>query len=215
MKHFRALHGVWRERSRWIPRRPAPCPVKASGFTLIELLVVIAIISTIAGFVVPALVAGRRRAARLECASHLRQLYAFALTYSDESDSRCFPIGPGRKPPAHESFNTLVEFQPEPIPPELFVCPVSDSVPALTDESGWYVLDEENVGYAWTERRTKNTASHRVIACCKYVDQFEDADGVHDGHQGGVNVLYSDGSVKFIKVSELPEDTLLPAGLTR
>ena len=83
------------------------------------------------------------------------------------------------------------------------------------DEKGRFVLTAENVSYALPEKPLKLTAMGRALASCKYVEGHEDDDGFHDGHAGGMNVLFTDGSVRFVLKHELPEDTMLPMGLAR
>lgn len=189
-------------------------PHAGLGFTLIELLVVIAIISVIAGLVVPSLIAAREKANIATCQHNLQEIYTFALAYSDDEGTHAFPIGPGSEPRAHESLNVLLAYEPEAFQPKMFVCPSGDAFLASTDDDGRFVLDDKTNGYAWVARRLKNTAMNRPLASDKYVRGYEDEGGVHDGHRG-VNVLYTDGSVSFVKSSSLPPDTLLPAGLTR
>jgi len=194
-------------------RMQSPC--SGRGFTLIELLVVIAIISIISSLVVPSLLEARRRAQITQCASGLKQIYAFAMSYSDKLGSGHFPFGADKEPRAHESLNQLLEYDAEALDPSLFVCPSSDAAAAKKDAGGSYTLAEENLGYAWVARRLKNTAVNKPLASCKYVDGYTDEDGEHAGHRGGMNVLMTDGSVRFVPVSELDPETLLPVGLTR
>lgn len=187
---------------------------RRQGFTLIELLVVIAIISIIAGLVIPSLIEVREKASIAECAHNLKQIYAFAMAYSDEEGRGAFPIGPGTRPRAHESLNVLLAYAPEALVPKLFVCRSSDAIEAEPDDEGRVLLDALSSSYAWTARRLKSTAVNRALASDKYVRGYEDEDGVHDGHRG-VNVLMTDGSVQFVTASSLPPDTMLPEGLTR
>jgi len=185
-----------------------------AGFTLIELLVVIAIISIIAGLVIPSLNEAREKGYRLDCQQNLKQIYTFAMAFSDEKGRGAFPIGPGERPRAHDSLNVLVAFAPEALTPRLFVCKSGNAIEAQPDVDGGYLLDETSNGYAWTARRLKNVAVNKVLASDKYVRGYEDEDGDHSGHRG-VNVLMTDGSVRFVEPSSLPPDTMLPTGLTR
>jgi len=184
------------------------------GFTLIELLVVIAIISIIAGLVIPAVSMAREKANILHCTNNLQQIYAFALGYSEKDGVGSFPLGAGKSPRAHESLNELIASEPEGLTADLFVCRSSDATEAKPDIDGKLVLADENLSYAWLSRKLKNSAVNKIIASDKYVGGYEDEAGSHFGHKG-VNALYTDGSVKFLKPSQLPPDTLLPEGLER
>ncbi|MBI4606005.1 MAG: prepilin-type N-terminal cleavage/methylation domain-containing protein [Planctomycetes bacterium] len=185
------------------------------GFTLVELLVVIAIISVIAGFLLPILIKGQREARKVECASNLRQIGTLALIHADKAGSGCFPFGSGKNPRAHESLTELVRFDPEAVVPELFKCrEAPETVPAEHEEGQPYVLEEDNVSFTWAARKTKITVN-RPLASDKYFEGFEDDDGIHEGHQGGMNVLRTDGSVRFVLSSDLDPATGLPVGLGR
>ena len=185
------------------------------GFTLIELLVVIDIISIIAGFLVPTLLKGRGEAYKVQCGNNLKQIYGFAMPYSDKSGTGAFPIASTKNPRAHDSLNVLIEFEGEGLKPQMFHCQAGEAVDAEVDEQKKFVLDDHSLGYSWLAKRTKNTAMSRAVSSDKYVDKYEDSDGPHEGHPKGMNVLYTDGSVKFVNESELPPDTKLPEGLTR
>jgi len=67
--------------------------MKRSGntfFTLIELLISIAIIAILAGLLLPALNAARRKAQTMQCMNFQRQLGITLLQYTDDNNS-CFP----------------------------------------------------------------------------------------------------------------------------
>ena len=186
-----------------------------SGFTLIELLVVIAIISIISSQVVPTLLQGRKEAQKLQCANNLKQIYAYAVAYSDKSGTGRFPAAAGKSSAAHDSLNELIAFNREGLSPKIFNCQASESVAQTLAEGEKLLLSPESSSYAWTGVPLKNTAVDRPIASDKYVEGFEDADGRHAGHDGGMNVLYTDGSVRFVLEKDLDPETGLPPGLER
>lgn len=205
--------GEYRPRARHCPRVR---PQSEVGFTLIELLVVIAIIAIIAGLLVPTLLKGRAAAYKTQCSSNLRQIYNFAMNYSDKRGNGAYPIAPTRDPRAHESLNVLVQWDPD-VPPKLFLCTEGEATVAEVDpETNKYTLEENNLAFSWVTRRMKNTATNKALSSDKYIEGYSDEEAEeHGGHRGGMNVLMSDNSVSFKEESELPEETKLPAGLTR
>ena len=187
----------------------------AKGFTLIELLVVIAIIGIIAGVLLPSLSSGREEAYKVQCGNNLKNLHTFGMLYGDRTKTRKFPIATGRSPTAHDSLQKLVNRYPQDFKPQMFNCPAGEAVQADVDEDGAFLLDETTNAYAWVARATKTSAKNKALGSDKYYDLYEDDLGPHDGHPAGMEAVFTDGSVTFMLVEELEEDTGLPPGLVR
>ena len=189
------------------------------AFTLVELLVVIAIIGILAGLVVPNLMQSQAEGLKLKCKANLRAIYIAAYSYSLKSYA--FPLAPGTRPAAHDSFNLLLRTtHGQGLEPVSFVCPAGEAQPAQV-VNGKFVLDDTSNSYAWVGTRTKCTELKAILASDKYVEG-EDIDyphgQAHSGHQGVVNVVYSNGSIVDLDVFEDADhltDDYLPTGLVR
>jgi prepilin-type N-terminal cleavage/methylation domain-containing protein len=192
----------------------SPRSARRDGFTLIELLVVIAIIGIIASVLMPALSTGREEAYKVQCGNNLKNIYTFAMMYADKK-TRAFPIASGKDPEAHLSLQVLVDYFPDDLKPQLFACAASEAKEIESTGDGKFVLEADTNPYTWVARRTKNTAKNRILSSDKYYEGYEDDDGVHSGHQKGVNVVNTDGSGAFLEVDKLEKDTGLPTGVVR
>ena len=191
-----------------------------SGFTLVELLVVISIIAIIAGLVVPALLQGRGEAWKIQCTNNLKQVYPAATAYADKKYE--FPRDKSvDEPLAHDSLNILLRsLQGRSLEPKLFKCPAGEASIAATDEDDKFQLDEDTLDYSWTIVRRKPTGKARVLSSDKYYKEYDDGDE-HEGHEGMLQVLFTDSAVVSWEVADpdletkIDEDTGLPVGLGR
>jgi hypothetical protein len=139
--------------------------------TLIEVLVLVAIVVAVAVIVyfVRTLERGREASYKVGCTGRMKQIYTFAMSYSDKSGTRAFPIAPGPDPRAHDSLNVLLDFDSNGLAPHMFLCSSREATLAAADEDGRFRLDASNLSYAWTTVPRENTAFGRPLAADKYV----------------------------------------------
>jgi hypothetical protein len=173
-----------------------------------------------AGFIIPALLTGREEAWKTQCANNLKQIYPAATAYADKKYE--FPNDKSvDEPLAHDSLNLLLRsLQGRSLSPRLFKCPAGEAAIALTDEDEKFQLDEDTLDYAWAIVRRKPTGKPMPLASDKYYKEYNDGDE-HEGHEGIIHVLFTDGSVETWDVEDpavqkkMDMDTGLPIGLGR
>lgn len=209
-----------------------------TGFTLIELLVVIAIISILAGILFPVFGRARENARRSSCLSNLKQLGLGFQQYVNDFDGK-FP-GAGQYQRwangAHwvsgVNGQSLTQTNGDYIAgrtvdvqngaiysyvknPQVYICPsnqegrqklatytmncavagAQESV--ITESSSVVLLDDEGVnndGYFWAE------------------DNVNSTDRLTKIHNGGGNLLFTDGHAKFVNFDAFPLNNS-PVGL--
>jgi prepilin-type processing-associated H-X9-DG protein len=113
------------------------------------------------------------------------------------------------EPRAYESLQVLVAGVPEARLPELYVCPAShqEKAPIAEKKRQWFELSEDTVSYAWPRAKSRLSENPytSIISCDRRV-----ADGsaeFPENHRGGMNVLRTDGSVRWVSLEDLELDS--------
>ena len=190
--------------------RKSTLDARQQGFTLVELLVVIAIIAVLAGLLVPTIMSGRQSADRAVCLGNLKQIAQLAMVYAQDHDN-VYPTASGTRPAAYRSLQILLGSTTY-LKPDLFICPSSRDLRAMPDEDGGFILGENSSSYAWVGSETKLTAPGDLALASD--DSIRDwAKGIHENHDGGINVVYVGTDAEWVPTDMLPEGFTLPLGL--
>ncbi len=195
------------------------------GFTLIELLVVIAIIGVLAGLLMPVISRAQGSAQKAADLNNLKQIGTAANLYA-QSNRRYPHYGDGSNGIAGENdwegaLISLSLFVREKLIDncEVFISPASTMDPAENpdwenkEELAEFTLDRWNCSYGWSRRVTKpGKRSTYPLSCTAYIDVELDADieggDAVDPNQcfdDGINVLYVDGHVDWVSLSNNDE----------
>jgi len=198
------------------------------AFTLIELLVVIAIISILAAILFPVFARARENARRASCMSNLKQIGLGILMYKQDYDERYL---------CHYAGNPLVAWpvilQPYIKSTQLFDCPSYNytfsgttasaaGIPYgynqwLSNYPGWYPCTDATITRPTTTVMVAETggtpdqSTGYLVSYSPYSLPPATYDatkyGLTSRHLGGLNVLWCDGHVKWLKQNILNADT--------
>jgi len=192
--------------------------MKKNGFTLIELLVVIAIIAILAAMLLPALSQAREKARQAKCMNNLKQIGLAVFMYLEDYNETY--------PPAGYGFTRAVA--PYIKNSKVLLCP-TDKTPHGT----WWIEGEPGVScsYAynnWLAGRVTDDGgsaspplpnkkmsqvkhpSTTLLVCdsedehvlpWRYVNNYP----AYIRHSGGMNIVWCDGSVRWMKDKGYPE----------
>jgi prepilin-type N-terminal cleavage/methylation domain-containing protein/prepilin-type processing-associated H-X9-DG protein len=190
------------------------------GFTLIELLVVIAIIAILAAILFPVFARAREKALTSSCSSNLKQLTLAFLQYVQDYDE-CLPYAYMENATWGYWYQTL---QPYLKNTQVLQCP-SDKYVSLG--YGWsyphlpyrpiYAAQNPSLAdikYPAQSMWTCDSNAYAYVYCPVHYPNWSDGYcRVSDRHNGGSNVAFLDGHVKWMRRDKIldtgPEGQLL------
>ncbi len=186
-------------------------PRRRIGFTLIELLVVIAIIAILAAILFPVFARAREKARQITCASNLKQMGLAFFMYASDYDET-FPM----------AYLWKTRLQPYIRNKEINRCPSRKDLP-------WYYGQGYNIGHFGSGVPGYPEKSEAQIACPSYKILVVEWDRCSAGppcgppglffggstcwwavtriHNGGSNLLFGDGHVKWLRPDEYHSNT--------
>ena len=184
------------------------CPRRPPAFTLIELLVVIAIIGVLAALLMSALGASREKARRANCLSNLRQIGQ--ATHMYVNDTGIMPLNDDDSGNSlwdgaeYGHYGHLIENGYLPPDAKVFYC-LSAKVNPYDDPT----YGHQNIGVpgkgsqsSYFFRGPPDGAPVRLDGAGQLsliADYYQASTGVKN-HADGVNVLYTDGSARYLIV---------------
>jgi len=196
------------------------------GFTLIELLVVIAIIAILAAILFPVFARAREKAMQASCTSNLKQIATSMLMYAGDYDGKLYSYDATQGAPEYCGYGMWFKLQPYVKDAGVFDCPTSpDETYSLKTASDWYNSYDGNYGWPYDGIEGSVTSLWNLEYPAETYMAFDSGDqsvrpGTNDWaglmeeldldweskkeganrHNGGVNVAYTDGHVKWLNL---------------
>jgi prepilin-type N-terminal cleavage/methylation domain-containing protein len=191
------------------------------AFTLIELLVVIAIIAILAAMLMPALARAREEARRAKCKSNLHNI-GIGLQMWANANKEEWPYAYNPDLPVNSYCNAYGRLDGAGYieDPDLYNCPTTPNRvtledlnwPGTTEVGDWPHILLSDYGYD-NGRIDKNSHPGRGICSDLARHHFSDGEGsplvnsshgmIDFNHLMGVNLLYFDNSIDWVKVEEI------------
>jgi len=213
MEKIKEIFYIGRERKFEEPVQQRNNKVQQTGFTLIELLVVIAIIAILASFLLPTLSSARERARRTTCMNNLKQ---FSLAYEMYAEDYYEKFPADAKNGLYRDIDDddIFAIYPDYIKTaEIFWCPssinrgvkpptgdITDNSITNPKQSGYE--NKWNASYAFVFGLTTSNNCSKPVPVISDKGIYSDA-VTHGNHKDGINVLYLEGNVIWVKVNEL------------
>jgi prepilin-type processing-associated H-X9-DG protein/prepilin-type N-terminal cleavage/methylation domain-containing protein len=192
--------------------------VKKKKFTLLELLVVVAIIGILVSLLMPSLGKAREKAKRAVCKSNLKQMYTLAALFAKDNRHKIIAyygrknvkqsnyfISKGSK---YYNFGYLYNLYPQELMGVMH-CPSEESpwMKFNTPQNPWPPKSGPNTRSSYNMYPYKFMSGFNINSLPSlidemaemplYADSFIKKASLNSRHTDGINVLYTDGHVKW------------------